>query len=556
MSLEIGSFTELDSDKVAAMIATMAQLMQERHPEVELTRGVFHDLVLYFNGLLNAAVRENIDRVLRSKSLLQILQDPALADDALVDQVLSNYNVTRDAGTPATGLATFILATRLTTRISNTNNFVVDGIAYRLANAFTIVPTPEDIVSSETDRAMWVVGDGTYAVTLPLVALNIGTAGNIKRGTTIRANFTPDNVLRVYAASDFVDGRDPSSNTDYLKKLSNGLAAKTIGGRKSYDALIRTQPVFSNILHVSVLGAGDPEQQRDQHGLFPISGGGKIDVYVQTTSQAQEIDHLVEATFLGNTPNGTRWQVILPRDTAPGFYDVIRVLQPELLGTAAATTTGGYQITEDIRDVDIVNAAYAPDIQYIFEGAYSRYQNAVIRFEDTDKLGVGLIPNKSTALYAVTTRGLPMIADIHDFLTSRDNRPRATDILVKAAVPCFTRIAFSIHMDANDAISAATIAAMKKAVVAAVDGIGFSGQLHASVISGAVHKFLTGRQAVNNMDLFGQIRRPDGSVAYLRDDTLITIPFDPNRLVTGRTTAFLVGINDVEITPVNAGFTN
>ena len=90
MALEIASFDELDPAKVESMIATMSQLMAEKHPEVELTRGVFHDLVLYFNGLLNAAVRENIDRVLQSSSLLKITENPALADDAVVDNVLSN----------------------------------------------------------------------------------------------------------------------------------------------------------------------------------------------------------------------------------------------------------------------------------------------------------------------------------------------------------------------------------------------------------------------------------------------------------------------------------
>lgn len=555
MSLEISSFNELDNAKVAEMIAAMAQLMQERHPEVELTRGVFHDLVLYFNGLLNAAVRENIDRVLRSKSLLQILQDPALADDDLVDQVLSNYNITRDTGTPATGLATFIFSSPLRTRLTNANLFLVGTSAYRLTNNFTVLTNSADILSSETDRVMTPVGDGTYAVTLPMIAENVGVAGNIKRGTTIRANFTPDNVLRVFAASDFVDGKEPSTNAEYLKKLSSGLAAKTIGGRKSYDAFIRNQPAFANILHISVLGCGDPEQQRDQHSLFPISGGGKVDVYAQTTTHAQEIEHLVQATFVKNTSNGTLWQTIIPRDLAPGFYDVVRVLPPALLGVPTATANG-YKIVEDIRNVDLLNTPYVPDIQYVEEGAYTRYQNAVIRFEDTDKVVSGLIPNTSTAMYALTTRSLPLIGDIHDFLTARDNRARGTDILVKAAVPCFTKISFAIDIDSNDAISDDTIAQMKKEIVAAIANIGFSGQLHASTIAGAVHQFLTGRQAVNNIDMFGQIRRPDGKTVFLRDKTLLTIPFDPGRGISGRTTVFLVGADDIEITPVNAGFTS
>ena len=552
MSLEISSLAELDSTKVSAMVETMAQLMQERHPEVELTRGVFHDLVLYFNGLLNAAVRENVDRVLQSNSLLKINQNAALADTELVDQVLSNYNITRDAGLPATGLATFIINTPLKTIIPNTNNFLSNGFAYLLTSSFVIVAAEED-VTADTDRVMRPVGDGTYAVTLPMVAVSAGAAGNIKKGTPITATFTPDNVLKIYAASDFVGGKEPSSNNDYLAKLANGLAAKAVGGRKSYEALIKAQPEFSGVLHLSVLGCGDPEQQRDQHGLFPVSGGGKVDIYVQSTAQAQELEHILPATFIGNTPNGTLWQCIIPKDLSPGFYDVTKVLPTD---ADPATTSGGYKIVEDIRDVNILNEAYVPDIQYVPEGVYTGYQTAVIRFEDTDKTGAGLTANSSAAIYAVTLRNMPLVADIHDFMTDRDNRPRGTDILVRGAVPCFTTISVAIHIDLSDSISAATILAMKQAIVDAVSLVGFSGQLHASLISTAVHKFLSGRQAVSNVDMFGKIRRPDGTVTYVRDNTLLEIPFDPGRFVTGRTTAFLVGVRDVEITPIIAGFSN
>lgn len=552
MSLEISSFSELDSTKVAAMVETMAQLMQERHPEVELSRGVFHDLVLYFNGLLNAAVKENIDRVLQSNSLLQINQNLALADDTLVDKVLSNYNVTRDAGLQATGLATFIMATPLRTRIPNTNNFISDSVVYSLTDTFVVVSSVEEVTAA-TDRVMREVGDGTYAVTLPMVAVNVGVAGNIKKGTPITGTFTPDNVLSIYAASDFVGGKEPSSNADYLKKLSAGLAAKAIGGRKSYDALIKTQPEFNGILHVSILGCGDPEQQRDQHGLFPISGGGKVDIYLQSNPQAQEVEYKLYATFLGNTSNGTLWQCIFPKDISPAFYDVTKILPPD---ADPLTTTGGYKVVEDIRDVNILNDSYVPDIQYVAEGAYTRYQTAVIRFEDTDKTGAGLTPNVSSAVYSVTTRSMPLVADVHDFVTSRDYRPRGTDILVRAAIPCFTAISISIHVDLSDYIDAATIRAMKEAVVAEIATVGFSGQLHSSLISSAVHKFLSGRQAVANIDMFGRIRRPDGTVAHLRNNTILEIPFDPARCVTGRTTAFLTGVNDVEITLTTAGYTN
>jgi hypothetical protein len=548
MPLEITSLRELSPEQIAAVTATLSQLMQERHPEVELSRGVFHDLVLYFNAVLNAAVKENIDRVMQSNSLLAITQNPALAEDALVDQVLSNFNVTRDPGSRATGSATFVFLLDRQTVIQNDIDFSANDRIFRAASTYTFLPTGS-VATKTNERVLLAVGDGTYSASIPMLATTVGDASNIRRGTPFTANASPGNVSAVFATSDFVDGKDPATNEMYLKKLGDGLTAKTIGSRKSYEAFIRSYPEYRNILHCSVLGCGDVEQQRDQHSIFPISGGGKVDIYLQTNSSAQEIDHTLEATYVGVSEGGTIWQVSIPKNAAPGFYDITRVAK------IGDSTTNGYAVVQDLRNVDLSQASFAPDIVHVYEGVYSRYQAAIIRFEDSDTLSSGLTVNKSKALYTVTTRGMPLIGDIHDTLTARDNRPRATDILVKAAVPCFTRIAFEVRTETNEIISADKLQEIKKAVVTAVAEVGFSGQLHASVIANAAHKFLTGRQAVGAVDMFGKIRRPDGTYAYLRDNTMLAIPNDPTRLVTGRTTAFVVGVDDVSISYSAAGFT-
>ena len=549
MAIEIASLSELDTAKVEQMVAKLSQYMQERHPEVELTRGVFHDLVLYFNGMLNAAIQENIDRVRQSQSLYAITQNPALAETAIVDQVLSNYNLPRDNGMPAVGVLTLLFNLPTITRLAAETVFTANEIQFATTQLFTALP-PGSKPTNTGDRVMIDVGDGTYAINITVQALTVGVAGNVRRGTPVLANFMINNTLAAYATSDFVDGREPLTNEEYIKKLPEALAAKTIGGRASYTATIKAQPAFQNIKHLSVLGCGDAEQQRDQHSLFPVSGGGKVDIYAQTSSYAQEQDHLLQATFISTSANGTLWQVTLGKNLAAGFYEVRSISAPD------DRTSSGYAIVTDVRGIDTSDALFVPDMRYLYETAYTRYQTAVIRFEDTDALVAELVPNVTKAYYNVRTVGMPIIADLQDFLTTRDNRPRGTDILVKAAVPCFTKISFQIRTETNDSFTAAEITAIKQSVVAAVSTVGFSGQLHASIIDSAVHKYLSGRQAVSKIDMFGRIRRPDGLTVYVRDPAMLTIPNDPARLITGRTTAFLVGADDVSVSVVAAGFLN
>lgn len=573
MPIEITSLAQLSPAKVQEMVATLSQLMAERHPEVELTRGVFHDLVLYFDGLLNAAIQENITRVQQSNSLLKITQDPTLADVDIVDQVLSNFNVQRDNGTPAAGSITILFNDDVLTEIPNTVRFTADGnaVVFAPTDSFTALPTTATgVLTAANQRKMLPVGDGTFAVTITVAALSIGEAGNIKRGVSLTPDSVLNNVAAAFATSDFIDGRDPATNQDYLARLSTGLAAKTIGSRASYVAAVITQPAFQNTPHLSVLGCGDAEQQRDQHSLFPISGGGKIDIYAQTNAYSQEIEHLLEATYIGpytpntnttgncdeqalvgGTPTGTVWQVSLARNTAPGFYEVTRIVDPVLAGSQQVN----YSVLQDTRAADFLELDFVPDILYLQESAYTRYQTAVIRFVNTDiQPAAALIPNQTKKHYAVTTTGMPLIAELQDYFASRDTRPRAVDVLVKAAVPCFTKISFEIRKSPTAATP--DIAAIQKSVSDAVAGVGFSGQLHASVISNAAHKYLTTQQALGGIDMFGRIRRPDGSVTYIRDNTILKLPNDVARFVTGRTAVFLTGPQDVSVSVVSAGWGN
>lgn len=549
MPLQITNLDELDQATIDQMFATLSQLMQERHPEVELTRGVFHDLVLYFNSVLNATVRENIDRVLQSKSLLKITQNPALAEPQLVDEVLSNFNLQRGEGLYASGEVTFILRDPTTTIIQTALRLNTDLVSFNPVATFTAVP-PGEPITSALDRRMIAVGDGTYAVNVSVKANTPGLIGNIKKGTTLVPEFIPDNTVAIYTSSDFVNGADPLTNAEFIEKLPSALAAKTIGGRTSFSALIKNQPSFEMVRHISVVGFGEAEQKRDQHSLFPISGGGKIDVYVQSYNTYQTQEHLLQATFIEESAEeiGTIWQVNIDKNVAPGFYEITRVALPTDTGAT------GYQILTELRGMNYEDEDFIPDIIGREEGAYTRYQTAVLRFLDPNTSATGLTPLSSKAYYAVTTTSMPLIGQMQDFISSRDIRSRSADVLVRAAIPCFTKISFTIRKDSASEMP--DIAAIRAAIVKAVSNVGFSGQLHASVISGAVQPYLKGKQAIGAIDMFGRILRPDGKATFVRDNTVLHIPHDPQRLVSGKTTAFLVAEEDVSISVSLAGYTN
>jgi hypothetical protein len=137
------------------------------------------------------------------------------------------------------------------------------------------------------------------------------------------------------------------------------------------------------------------------------------------------------------------------------------------------------------------------------------------------------------------------VAEIQTLLGSRGSRNYAGDVLVKAAIPCFVSIAFTVQGKAGEPLPDAN--AIRTALSNYVNTLGFCGRLHASALSDIIHNFITGRVAVSAVDMFGQIRRPDGTVRNLRSSEVLVIPDEADRMVTARTVVFVLETADIKI---------
>jgi hypothetical protein len=277
-----------------------------------------------------------------------------------------------------------------------------------------------------------------------------------------------------------------------------------------------------------------------------VSGGGRVDIYAQTHDIAQKVDHLLEALYIGpvnpgDLTAGTIWQITFTKNIAPGFYAVTRIAKLN------DTENTGYEIVSSTPGYNLAGSEFTPDIQSNVESAYTRYKTLTLQFVDVDTQLTGLVARQSKAIYAVTTIGLPLIGELQDFVSGADSRCRMADVLVKAAVPCFTSISFKVRRAANEVNP--DFAAIKREIATAVSKIGFSGQLSSSVISSAAHKYLSGQQSLSELDIFGRILRPDGQIVYLRNNERIVVPNDPENLVSPKTVVFFVSEDDIEIAP-------
>lgn len=539
MGIPVESFDELSVSDTQAVITEVSQLLQERHPTVELSRGVIYDLVATVAGELSAARRLEITRLQQSMSLSAIEANPTLADDDIVDAVLANFLVTRRAGVGATGSALIVVATNTSVVIPVGTPFVANGVTF-IPNAAYIGRPTGSAATTSAERILQPLQDGNYGFTIDLTATTAGEAGNILQGTKLIPSAAPSTFVTAYASRDFSGGTDTELNSDLVQRLQEGIAAKSIGGRTNYTALIRSQQEFENISAISVIGFGDEEMLRDQHSILPISYGGRVDIYMRYHQYATTT-LTKTATLVQITEDGGIWQISLTRDEAAACYEIEKVHLP-----SADSSLAGYAITEDVRNYYIdADDEFSPDIATAEEAAYTKYQTITFRFLDTDTSTGTLTAGVSTQDYTVVLATTNDVVAVQDFLSQRTLRNAAGDVLVHGAVPCWLGVTVTVQKSTDDPTP--DTEAMQLAIADRINALGFVGKLHASRIIDAAHEFLEGQAAISLVDMLGVIRAVDGTKLYVHDTRVLTIPSRPDIGVTGRTTAFFILPEDVTI---------
>lgn len=542
MGLKVQTIAELDPDLVMAAQDQLSQLIQERYPDVELSRGVIHDIVLFLHAICGGINQTEINRVLESRSLLAIQTNPLLADPELVDHVLSNFLITRKIGTRARGSITIVVEGDSTMVVSANSLYLANGLKFR-TNTPIIARPPGTTIIDANDRVLEPRGDSTFEFTVPATAEDVGDQYNVRINTKLTPEPPPQRFVTAFAAGDFIGGKSDETNSQLTQRMEAGIAAKVTAGRLNIVALLRSQAVFADMKNASIIGYGDPEMERDQHWIFPVSGGGRIDIYCQMDTLPITVAVKRFARLVEKRTSDSIWQFTINRDDAPGFYEVAAVRR-----VTDPTDIAGFEVISDVRGWDFDDDDFRPDIKFVKEAAYTKYQTAVIQFVD-NSTPVALLTEGDEVEYSVNILTQQLIGDAQDFLAGYDHRHLSSDVLIKSAVPCFVSINFTVIKDAGE--SAPDLSAIRVAIADRVNNMNFPGSIYASQILDIVHNFLTGSQAVGALDMHGLIRRPDGTTATIRSSTILSIPNSPSTLVTPRTTAFILYPDDIGLSVSN-----
>ncbi len=529
---------DLDPEAVDQAEDFLVNWLKAEYPSMDLVEGrVLRDLLIRPAALFHVLNQTDIEQLRQSMSLAAIEANPELADPDTVDAVLSNFLVTRNPGTKATGLITIILSDLLTTPVSEGTVFTANGLNFVTTAAYVGV-TSQDAVVGEEQRLISQRTDGTYGFTVPVEAEDVGAEYQIRRNTRFSSVPAIPGVVDLVAAQDFSGGTDTETNQELVDRFKAGISPKVLSGRVQIEGFIRE--LLPTLEAISQVGYGDAEMLRDRHNIFAISHGGKADLWLRT---AYPVSLTLEKEAVLIDPAEKLWQITLDRDDAPGFYTIDAVLP---LGVPTDENT--LEITGETRGLDLSQegSEFVPEIEGLIEGAYSRYQTGIVQFKDPDTDSALLAG--ATQNYQIFVLTPPSIKTVQDAVNQRSARNPQADYLVRAAVPAF--VSLSLTVQYRDGSAAPSADDIREEVAKRINALGFvPGQLPASVIHDAVHN-VAGADVivVSPLDLIVQLRKPDGSVLMIRDADGVPVPYLPMEGVSNRTVNFYVDPDQIDVT--------
>ena len=222
------------------------------------------------------------------------------------------------------------------------------------------------------------------------------------------------------------------------------------------------------------------------------------------------------------------------------------MLESETIGTFPPVNT--YRLSDTTALTS--NDGFVPDSANDMEAAFSRFQTLTIQFKDTLTSTANLTTSSSTKDYSIEVTAMPLLGEIQDFVSSRDTRSVAGDILIKAPIPCILGLSITIQIPPGSPTpNSANIA---NDLSNFVNDYGFRGQLPSSSLLDVIHNHLEPGSAVTAFDMLGKLHYPDGTYQWLHDERLLQIPYEPALFVTNRTALFMLTPEAVAIDVVTA----
>lgn len=505
----VPNYLETDPETTAARKAYLRSVWNAIAPEIELQYGIYNSTVAGPAALFSQAVIDSIERWREHTQISQLVENVASGevDYEYLDLFLANYRIKRKTGKQSVGLVRLLFNVDTGYSFSQVDSFTAKGLIFRPTVQVNISPTGHQVYAVN-DTTLQKLDNGLFTATIEMESDLVSSEANLTAGTKlVMVNASYPALIDATVVDSFIGGVVEDTLSELVPQLVNGITSKVLSSRTHIASQLKSIEGV-NVQDISVIGVGDIESVRDKHGLFPISQGGRGDIYVRTTDILQTKQLIKTCKRKPDTDLFMCW---IPREEAIAAYAITSIMR--------RNGSKNLPIVSETRGVDLGENTYAPDVINYKEGAFSSYQTMLLIFEDVEN------PDDESE-YFISYDYQPYIKELQDYCSNAANMSVFGDLLVKAAVPCKVNISFSVVI--QEGKTAPDQAALIAAAVRAVNSTGFMNVLPGASIIEAVQSILPSGMFVSDFMMSGELYQPemvalDGAIVHLEDGDYIQI---------------------------------
>lgn len=451
------------SNKEAIVQNYLTEIMKQQFPNLDVSvQGAFMEMFGLPHVKLLAPLLDYADRI----KLTQSLDNASLMTEAEMDTYASGLYFFRNQGTYSIGYAimTFsdVPANGIVTIPAGTEAQSKQG--YLFATTNTTVFNMDDLASYYDPTA------GLYNLPVMFQSESTGSVYNILENELVNLTLPMDNLVQVSNPAPFTGGTDYESNEALAQRIKETAMTPNLGVDRGWIQFAKSFPQTEDVV---VAGFGHPLMQRDVIGyLSPgtfnvdvspsVHWGGKVDLHIRGANLVQASETL-NMTY---DPYGNLIAYLSQRpvwDILQITFSSSRYTDPTLDPSFFVVT--GYELMKDENPETMGT---------LNENCWVIIQDA--RLNDADVITVQYRYNQ-------------LLTDMNNSLYTEDNRPPATDVLLKEARQKFVHGGVIVKLANASGIQEANRSVIRQRLYSWVDGLQMGQELQFSDITQPLYAY-------------------------------------------------------------------
>ena len=276
------------------------QVLEGKYPDLDLREGTgLRDLVLRPTAYAFALLKKATDYYFDQNTL-------ASANDStpeeVVDDLLSNWFLTRNVGTKAVISARLFFARSKNVTLTADIGFSPDNTLYFFPESSQAYPA--DVMSYDAYSNEWYID-------VPMAAASTGTEYNLSEGSLLYFSTFDPYFLRAEINYLISESSPAETNTQFIARAGSAISTRNLINIPSIESKVKQ--TFNYISDVVVVGAGDVDMVRDM-----------VRVYPETYASVTPLSASISGTYVTFSLPGHSFQVgqsLVLSDALPEMYN-------------------------------------------------------------------------------------------------------------------------------------------------------------------------------------------------------------------------------------------